>query len=61
MITAILKHYTNRTNPMRALRLQATQLLNNEVVEFLAFLQVGTGHGEDVVTGLFSGGAHNCK
>jgi hypothetical protein len=49
MITVILEHYTNRTNPMRTLRLQAMQLLNNEVVEFLALLQVGAGHGEDVV------------
>jgi hypothetical protein len=49
MITVILKHYTNRTNPMWALRLDVMQLLNNEVVEFLAFLQVGTGHREDVV------------
>jgi len=49
MITVILKHFTNRTNPMRALRLEATQLLNNKVVEFVTFLQVGAGHGENVV------------
>jgi hypothetical protein len=49
MITVILKHFTNRTNPMRALRLDVMQLLNNEVVEFLAFPQVGAGHREDVV------------
>lgn len=49
MITVILKHFTNRTNPMRALRLDVMQLLNNEVVKFLAFLSVGAGHGEDVV------------
>jgi len=50
MITVILKHDSNRTYAIGTLRLKTTQLFNNEVIEFPAFLELRAGHGENIIT-----------